>query len=495
MKKLRLPGPFRKLAALLPSEVVDEKLLFLIAFLYSISTAKPPREELFRIAGESSEYDVFASYVKCIHLLGAKWKYGLSKACEIVSEQVRNRVFRDFLIRLAQILAVGEDLQSFLKSELHVITEEFVARYERILEAVKVLLGIYSTVMSASVFVVVNFLLLSMVWGAGDPKMLVSAFAGSVAALLALALASYIFLPKDPLLCSCKDSIPRYSLFKKVLPACVGGGVAAAVILHQLGFSQGLSLTAAGVALIFPGYLSKRVEKRTMRLNEHVPVFFRSLGRIMSTVPLVVYAVQAILRSEFSELTMPIRNFYKRVKGGVDKAVAWEFFVRECGSHLVQMCTRVFSKTLERGGDPLSVGETMSDIAAKLLELRKRREQIAKAFESTMYVLHVLTVIVAIFVMKLISMFSYFLSKIQMQSFLVLQPIPESYLQLTSLFLIVSLAAVNAFMVKVAHGGAIETLVFHLAVFFILSGGTVYVTEIAAEKIFGLFEIPELLIP
>ena len=33
MKKPGLPGPFRKLAALLPSEVVDEKLLFLIAFL------------------------------------------------------------------------------------------------------------------------------------------------------------------------------------------------------------------------------------------------------------------------------------------------------------------------------------------------------------------------------------------------------------------------------------------------------------------------------
>ncbi|RLE50895.1 MAG: hypothetical protein DRJ33_06885, partial [Candidatus Methanomethylicota archaeon] len=139
--------PLSKISGKFASEEVDENALFMMAFLYAMSTAKPSRDELFKVVGEKSNYGVYTEIINKIYMVGAKWKYGLNRACEFFANEVKNKFFRDFLTRFAQVLSLGEDTESFLQSELQVALTDYFARYERILESLKLLLGIYSTLM------------------------------------------------------------------------------------------------------------------------------------------------------------------------------------------------------------------------------------------------------------------------------------------------------------------------------------------------------------
>jgi len=477
-----LASPFSKLSSKFASEEVDENALFMMAFLYAISTAKPARDELFRVAGEKSNYGFYTEIMNKIYMVGAKWKYGLNKACEFFANEVKNKFFRDFLTRFAQVLSLGEDTESFLQSELQVALTDYVARYERILESLKLLLGIYSTLMSTSTFMVVNIVILAMLWG-GEmvSSMIFSAYLGVTFSLLSLILVCYKVFPRDKLLNDMKKYLPEYRTYKLTAVISIASASIAFVSLYK-NFPIGFTLILTGVPFIMPGLLARKIEHKVRDVDIHYPVFIRSLGRTLAVVPLLKYAVQALLRTEFGKLTPLIRRLYKRLVSNIERAVAWEYFTFESGSELVNRINEIFSAAMERGGDMMAVGNYLSDISSKLLELRKRRLQISKAFESTTILLHMLAITIAVFISNLVELFSSFL--VDIQTVFPITQLPPELIELLTLLLALSLTVLNSLMIKVSQGGAYETYWFSLGILLILTGMVISGLDYFSETFF-----------
>src|SRR3989337_4323560 len=71
-----------------------------------------------------------------------------------------------------------------------------------------------------------------------------------------------------------------------------------------------------------------------------------------------------------------------RIKNKVDQQHGFELFSRDCGSELIANGNQVISTSLDKGGDMNETGNRVADITIKINELRAKREQTSKTFES-----------------------------------------------------------------------------------------------------------------
>ena len=169
---------------------IDDTLIYLITHMYAVSTGKPPRKRLFElqtIAGGYGEYDAI---LRRIATLAVEWSYGFGKAIRIVVRNVRNKVFRDFLMRLGELLNIGEDPERFLDVERRALLTEFQAHYGRIVEATKLLLGVYTSGVSSSMFMAITVLIFSLMFSS-SPNIIIVVYMGIISALATLAYVLY----------------------------------------------------------------------------------------------------------------------------------------------------------------------------------------------------------------------------------------------------------------------------------------------------------------
>ena len=176
---LKLPGKGEKSALLVgnsaqstdtkvaaPSKV-DETFVYFTLLLFGISTGQILPSDLVKTAGMSKHYGYYASAFEKVYLLGVKWQYGLARASETVGVSLKNEEFKLLLMKLAQVLRLGEDLSIFFKHEMDAVISGFVSAYERSMKSMDLLLEMYSTMMSTSSFLVSSMVLLTMISGGG----------------------------------------------------------------------------------------------------------------------------------------------------------------------------------------------------------------------------------------------------------------------------------------------------------------------------------------
>ena len=111
----------------------DEKFIFFLTFLYSIASGNVSEVEIFRSAKESI-YGLSSSTFKQIFDLGVGWSFGLSTSCKLLADRIPKKTHQEIhklLIKLSQILQVGEKLKSFMESEWKNTLENYSIIYEK----------------------------------------------------------------------------------------------------------------------------------------------------------------------------------------------------------------------------------------------------------------------------------------------------------------------------------------------------------------------------
>ncbi len=81
-------------------------------------------------------------------------------------KEERNKAFKEFMERFAVISAVGEEVTSFLKVEYETIKFNYQNFYNRSLDSLNVLYGIYASTMVSVIFAVTTMMLLFFFFGA-----------------------------------------------------------------------------------------------------------------------------------------------------------------------------------------------------------------------------------------------------------------------------------------------------------------------------------------
>ncbi len=473
--------------------VVDENLLYLVTHMYSVATGKPPHERIFSLGSVSGRgYGEYSQVLSKIASLGKKWGYGYVIATKIQSKETTNTIFKDFLNRLAEAINVGEDLETFLNLEQSTILVTYEADYTRVLEAIKLLLGIYTASISSAMFIVINIVLLSFF--IGNVMTIIVSFLGTIAALTILVFLIRKSLPRQILVHDLSINIPEIMVYKFSLVASIAmSSIVSFSIIAKLG-ELSYTLIIFGFFLLVPGLIGRRIESNVKSIESFFIVFIRSLGLTYSTLRNYAQSIRSILASDLGLLTKHLRRLYSRLRNGIETKVAFLYFIGETGSETVRRGIDIFYDAIEAGGDPAKIGETLSITIQRTLNLRKQREQVARAFQGVIYVLNTLIVALAEFVFTLTLMLqNVFVTAggtgVHILPFTFIEPIIIQILKVGLVFIITIL---NAFALQFARGGYIGAAWLHASILLILSGSTMIVASIFSQALYKMLQIPQL---
>lgn len=460
-------------------------MLYFVAFLYSISTGQVSPIELFN-AARSSNYGHYSRVIDNIYTLTITWKYNLANACEIIAERLQNKdiTLNQLLIKFAQIIRLGENMSHFLKQELEITKQSYIADYEKQLESIKLFTGLYSTMMSTSIFMVAASIIMGIFSGSADNNMLIVSIVATPAGLGAFVYLMYKGFPRDDLVNEAGGITRGY---KRILYPCLISSISIGFILTFTNiFVPMLAIAIASLPLIILGYHARKIENRVFALNYWYPAFVRYFGDIYATIGSLRNALRTALKSDFGPLNVYLRALLNRVENKVSTEDAFEQLSNETGNIVVTNTNIILIKSLQKGADMSIVGFTLSNLVTTLNELYNRRLQIAKVFDLTLLLLHVLSLATLSLMSTLTQIFSRLFVSKEVQSIIPLTVIDPSLLHTLLPIIVVVISIINAFASKITRGGFFKTIWLNLGMFIMLGALTMYITDIFMSKLMEL---------
>jgi len=477
-----------------PTTSVDMDLTFLLQHMYSVSTGSPPREALFESIGKENLYPKYSPIFLKIFKLGKEWGYSFPQACAIAANETKNKVLKEILSRLSTVLAIGEDVELFLRTELNTILSEFETQYSRTVEAARVFLGIYTSLLASSVFMLANFLLLAFFFG-GDIKMVITSYFFVLATVASVALLLYLTMPPEVYETKINPRPPVYRIIDLSSAAIAASSIIASAYLALTGRMTfnilGAILIAFGAMFLAPGWLAKGIEGLIREIDDFFPVFIRSYALNYETLPNKAKALRPMLIVELGKLTRILENLYARLLNSIEPMIAWSMVASESRSELVRRFLRIFIDTVERGGKVSQVGASLSDHHNLIVRLRRNRLQISKTFETTTYIMQGAIVVINVFVVSLLYSFSQILASMQAQiPTSIVGPIfgsqipIEPVMYMTAVFSVAT-AVMNAFSIARVTPGVSRTFWYYLGILMIISGASVILGSMMMNYILG----------
>ncbi len=458
----------------------DEKFVYFIAYLYSISTGEIEATELVKTTQYSS-YGKYSDAFRDAYRLGVGWTYGMAKSLEMIAMKVSrdsSNQLKQLLVKFAQVVRLGDRLSTYFKAELKGTVLSFAIEYERKLEMQKLFLEMFYTLMSTAAFMIAANSIMTMLTGATSSELiLVYSLFGVGISMSMFVVIMYVLFPRDKLGYS-RDDVDLKFRIKVYVSIGAGAGIGIALIMSQavpLSLIVGLSLAP----LFYPGLLARKMEKHIKQINEWYPEFIRHFGEILSTVGSMGQALDAVLRSDFGPIQKYVISLKNRIKNKVDQRHGFELFSRDCGSEIVANGNQVVSTALDKGGDMNETGNTIADITIKINELRGKRSQTVKTFESIIIVLHILTLGVFGLMNKLTTIFFELISSVQISNnAFPLSPIDPAFMEMILPVMILMTSVLSAVAIKVAQGGLYKTVFYHIALLAVLGSITTFAMDI-----------------
>lgn len=468
---------------------VDDTLVYLVTHMYAVSTGKPPKKRLFELQTVAGGYGNYDRILRRIAVLAVDWGYGFAKAIRAVLPEVRNKVFRDFLLRLGELLNLGEDPELFLDVERRALMTEFQAHYGRLLEAAKLILGIYSSGVSSAIFLVVTFMIFTFLFSV-PPESIILVFIGVVTALAGLVYLLYRMLPRDRVTHTLDVYPPERVRYRILLVIGLALSIALGLLAYAKFRDPSIAMGLGALPLLLPGLYARRIEKKIREIESFFPIFLRSFGITYSTVPHVPTALSSVLRSDYGPLTPYLRRLLARFTMGIDPKVCWYKFIGDTWSEIVRRNVNVLYDAIDVNGNMSKVGTVLSETTFRIIDIRKQRVQVTKAFESTIYIVHTLFSAILTFTLVLLEIFHSIITAMQSVSSEIVRilpfvPPPVGMMSAVTPILIVTLAVINAIAIKVAQGGMYETVWIPLSMLLMVSGAVVWGARAVTEALFS----------
>ncbi len=457
----------------------DEKFVYFVAFLYCVSTGEVGGIDLIRTARETN-YGKYTAAFREVYQLGIGWGYGVSKSLEMIADKVstdKSDQLKQILMKLAQVIRLGDSLKAFLAEEVKSTLVSYSIVYERKLENQKLFLEMFYTLMSTAAFMIAANSIMSMLMGQeNSEQILLMSFIGVAASMSAFVFMMYIMFPRDKLGYASADEDLKFRI-KVYMALGAGAGIGMVMVITQI-VPTILAVGIAGAPLIYPGLLARKMEQKVRQLNEWYPQFIRHFGEIYATVGSVGGALEAVLRSDFGPLQVNIQRFKNRIKHRIEQKVAFELMSRDTGSEIIANGNEVISNAMDKGGNLNIAGNYVSEITGKINELRAKRAQTAKTFETIIIVLHALTLAVFGLMNKLTGIFYDLVSTVDVSNdTLQLTPIDPQFMAMMMPAMVIMVSAISAMALKVAQGGLYKTVFYHVGLLIVIGSVVMFAMD------------------
>ena len=454
----------------------DEKFVYFISFLYTISTGESLAVDMVKVASQSS-YGKYSTAFRDAFRLGVGWGYGLANSLEMIAIKVssdKTDQLKQLLVKFAQVVRLGDDLKIFFQNELKSTLLNYAIIYERKLENEKLFLEMFYTLMSTTVFMIAANSIMTMLTGAASAEyILLLSIIGVALSMSLFVFIMYIMFPRDPLGYNTADDNLKFRI--KVYLSIGAGSVIAMVLLVSQVVPLTLVVGFSLAPLFYPGLLARKMEKQIVQKNTWYPELIRHFGEIYATVGSMGMALDAVLRSDFGAIQKNVITLKNRIKNKVDQRLGFDLFSRESASEIIKNGNMVISMAINKGADMNQSGDTVATITLKFNELRAKRAQIAKTFESIIIVLHILTVAVFGLMNKLTTIFFELIDTVDVSNnAFALSPIDPAFMDMILPVLIIMTSVISAMALKVSQGGLYKTVFYHIALLGVLGSVTAF---------------------
>jgi archaellum biogenesis protein FlaJ (TadC family) len=473
---------------------VDLDLLYALLHMRIVASGKPPATKVLEAVSDERLYNIYSKTFGKAYVLAKEWGYNVSEALSYIAKNIEEKAFREVVQRLAVTIRLGADLERFLETEYNTLFHEYQYHYQRVINNMRVILGVYVATMAALVFALSSFMLLGFFFG-GSGKILIQAYIASIAVTLGLGGLITIMLPKE--FFDVKGSSARENRLIMMIDLTAGLGLivsilAAVLFLHGKEFTaQNLSLAIiiTGIPLIPAGVIALIHESRVQDVDVFFPVFIRSLGSFIATIPSLKHAIRQVLRTDLGRLTRLIERFHVRLENEIPPQIAWKRFSIESGSELVRRGSKIFQDAIEYGGNPELTGVLVSDHNNVLLSLRRLRAQVSSNFTSTGIIIHATVVAISVFIMGLVSYFNQVISALMgnltatVIQYFFLAPVNIEYINKIVYLFIFSLTIINAYLITVVRPYSKRAFWFFAGIMAVITGISAYFSTLAVEYV------------
>ncbi|MDE2589845.1 MAG: flagellar assembly protein FlaJ [Patescibacteria group bacterium] len=461
----------------------DDEFVYFMAFLYALSTGEVGSVDLIKTA-QSSGYGKYSDTFKDVFRLGVGWGYGLARSCEMIAIKFKDNAdpLKQLLVKLAQVIRLGDELRTFFTDEMSATIHNFTIKYERNLETQKLFLEMFYTISSTAVFMISGNSIMTMLMGSSDSQsVFLISFIGVIASMGSFIVIMYMIFPRDRISVGDHAKMQKFRMF---LYMAIGMGVSIGIVL---GITNIVPLPLVAVIstapLFIPGYFAKKMETELQALDEWYPSFVRHFGEIYMMVGSMGQTLDAVLRSNFGPLQKQIIAFKNRIKNRIKPEVGFELFSREAGTAIIVAGNTIMANAMLKGSNMNDVGNKVSEISLKLNELRAKRRQTSRTFETIVLVLHALTMAIFGLMNKLIEIFNTMVTGTQISNnAITLSPIDPHFMAVMMPFVIIVTSAINGLAIKVGQGGLFKTVWFNIAMLSALGGVAMYGTSMALSK-------------
>jgi archaellum biogenesis protein FlaJ (TadC family) len=254
-------------------------------------------------------------------------------------------------------------------------------------------------------------------------------------------------------------------------------------LLFYRSMGPAYAFIVGGVGVIVPGVFGYLLERRVAQIDKNYPTFLKALGENLASTSDLKTALSFILYMELGPLRELVRAALARVKLGLDHRQALEALSVESASFQVHMSNKILLDSLNRGGNPLVIGNALGNRVVKFLEFTKMRDVVANSFQMIVLVVQPLTVVL-LGVLEVLAIFmSQYLTNLPYFGF---HAMPIGLIQLGNVIVIFVMAIVNALTVKAVSGGYWGTFFFNLGILLIISGaawiGAHYLMQVALSS-------------
>jgi len=463
----------------------DLDFIFALTHAHAVSTSGTSNVNVVDSVAKKDLYPKLAKYFSKVVTLTKNFGYDMPKSLYLVSSEASKlKYLKDFMERYAAAVKVGENIERFLDVEAKNFMNIYEYTYQRIMDSVNVLLSAYTAVMTSSIFVISNLLVLSLLFG-GEVEVILISLIGVTAAMGAILIPIWLATPKDILVVS---GDLRSEALKTASVTLLGASVLTTLLtftglLGALNLSFYYVATALGIALIIPGYLFRRVENYVKDLDKDFAVFIRMYANNLSIIPSPLKALEPLLSVLFGKIAKALKRLHTLLSSNLSLTVSLKNFVLYTRSELARRASRILEDTLKYGGDTAKVGLNLSELSLMIGRLRLRRYQVHKTFETSLYAIHLTNVLLISFITSLMTIFASVLT--QIQTLVPFYPLPETFVRVINSSIIASMTFMNAVALTITNGGLKHTFTYYLAILLLLSGVGGILSDLLVTNLLG----------
>ncbi len=441
---------------------IDYNLVTVVFHMYGLSMGETSPNDLVQTITDNKEYGIYSSIFKKISNLARKFGYGLTQSTVEISEQVKPPL-KDFLIRCTTIFSSVET-EGYLKMESSTLMQEYSGYYSRAIESLKTIGGIFTTFQSVIVFLIMTLAIMTVFMI--DPSAIMFGYVVAIASLLFMYFVFKTTSPDEAIIYIGRHppylyNAMRLSFFATALPCMV------VAVYFYFTVGTPFSLMVLGAGFILPGIFGYKLEGYVKKIDREYPNFLKALGEHMASTSNLKESLSYVIHMELGSLDKLVRRALARLKLGISHSKTLGALSTEAASYQVHMSNQILLDSLNRGANALKIGNALGNRVVAFMENRRKREMVAKSFQMIMIVMQGLTVVLLVVLRVLSDFLSASLVGLPYFGF---NEIPVVVIEIGNLALVLTMAVMNALIIKEASAGYWGTFFFNLAILLILSG-------------------------